>query len=139
MFYKIGWERQVSALKTKLPKIVYEVLLASTAILDTEYGAQRNYLQSGGYSLIAETEEYIAAIKNTINYETHPCEWAEYLGNDNEYVGAIYLLNDDFSITLYIPTTLWSSAVHFHHWVRSGISPVGFRPYWAHQKPEPTL
>lgn len=111
MLYKIGYERQVPTLKAKLPKIVYEVLLTCTAILDKEYGASRNYLQSGGYSLLAETEEDIAAIKNTINYDSRPCEWAEYLGNDNEYVSAIYLLNDDFSITLYIPTTLAPVAI----------------------------
>ena len=44
-------------LRTRLPERVYEEVLRGAAILDCEYGAQRQYLQSGGYSVIVENEE----------------------------------------------------------------------------------
>ena len=106
MLYRVGTAKELPMLRNRLPEWVYEEMLYNIAILDREYGADRNYLQSGGYCLIAETTEDVAAIKDIINYDTHPFEWADRIGEDGCYISAIYILNDDFSITLYIPTAI---------------------------------
>ena len=39
-----------------------------------------------------------------IDLNTHPCEWADRL--DDEYLSALYLLNDDFSVVVFMPITV---------------------------------
>ena len=57
MLYRIGTMDELSKIAIKLPEAVMEDLVRSTTILDREYGASRDYLTTGGYSLIVETEE----------------------------------------------------------------------------------
>jgi len=57
-----------------------------------------------GYSLIAETADDLASIREIIDFDTHPCEWADRL--DEEYLSALYLLNDEFSIVVFMPVTV---------------------------------
>ena len=111
MLYRIGTEHEVVTLESKLPNRVYDVLFTYTAILDREYGSERNYLQSGGYSLVAETKEDVAVLKKIIDYDTHPCEWLNRLGKDGSYIAAMYLLNDDYSITLFMPLSIAPEAI----------------------------
>lgn len=103
MLYRVGTTKELPVLKSCLPERVYSEVLRGVAILDGEYGADRDYLESGGYSLIAETEDDILAVKKIINYEEHLCEWATTIGRDTGYISALYLLNDDYSIMLYMP------------------------------------
>lgn len=106
MLYRVGTMRELPMLKNSLPEQVYEEVARGIAILDREYGADRDYLQTGGYYLIAETSEDVAHIKNVINYDSHPFEWADRTGENGSYISVVYILNDDFSITLYIPTAI---------------------------------
>ena len=103
MLYRIGTKRELPIVANKLPERVYTELLRSIAILDAEYGEHRNYLLSGGYSLIAETIDDLSRLKATIDYESRLCEWATRIGKDTDYISALYILNDDFSIMLYMP------------------------------------
>ena len=100
MVYTVGTERELSSVENKLPHAVFLELFRSTILLDYAYNPNRNYMESGGYSLIAETEEDVAEIKKRINFETHPCEWVDLV---EDYSISLYLLNDDFSIVLFIP------------------------------------
>ena len=67
---------------SRIPERVYTELLRGTAILDAEYGEDRNYLLTGGYSLIAETADDLRRVKAAVDYEAHPCEWATVIGKD---------------------------------------------------------
>lgn len=101
MLHRIGTEKEITKEAIKgLPEKVVRELVRSTVILDYEYGAERDYLRSGGYSLIAENAEDVEAMGEVIDFMEHPCEWAFLICG---YVTALYLLNDDFSVVVFIP------------------------------------
>ena len=104
MLYRIGTVKEMEFLRAEFPAEVMKKLYHCTAVLDEAYGADRNYLQSGGYSLIAETLEDVSAIGETIGFDTHPCEWADPL--DGGFLSALYLLNDDFSVVVFMPVAI---------------------------------
>ena len=104
MLYRIGTVKEMRSLRNKFSLEVLGQLFVCTAILDDSYGEDRDYLQSGGYSLIAETADDLASIREIIDFDTHPCEWADRL--DEEYLSALYLLNDEFSIVVFMPVTV---------------------------------
>ena len=103
MVYTIGTTREIPSLPCTLPQNVKKELLRCTAVLDREYGEDRDYHQTGGYSLIVETVEDISSIRPTLDLEAHFPEWADRYGN---YAAALYLLNDDFSVVLFIPLAI---------------------------------
>lgn len=111
MLYRVGTQREILSLRSKLPEYVIRELLRCTITLDSEYGANRDYLKYGGYTLIAETTEDVQTIKNTIDYDSHPLEWAEAIGENGEYISALYLLNDDFSIVILLPSAIAPEAI----------------------------
>lgn len=111
MLYRIGTQKEIPALRSKLPEYAGKELSRCTAVLDIEYGAERNYLQSGGYTLILEEEKDLAELRKTINYDTHPCEWATRIGEAGEYISALYLLNDDFSVVVLLPSAIAPDAI----------------------------
>jgi len=87
-----------------LPDVVYREILRCTEILDKEYGDERDYLESGGYTFFAETKADIEKIREIIDFERHPCEWADVLCSEKEaYVSALFLLNDDYSLVVIMP------------------------------------
>ena len=102
MLYRIGTVRELQ--KLSLPEIVHREILRCTEILDREYGAERNYLESGGYTFFAETKEDVEKVREIIDFERHPCEWADWLFSLKQlYVSALYLMNDDYSIVVIMP------------------------------------
>jgi hypothetical protein len=109
MLYRVGTVREIRELKHKFSLEVLGQLFVCTAILDDAYGEDRDYLQSGGYSLIAETTEDISGIREIIDLDTHPCEWADRLEGD--FLSALYLLNDDFSVVVFIPIAIAPSTL----------------------------
>ena len=100
MIYTIGTEKELSQIEDKLPNDVFKALFKSTILLDYAYSPNRNYLESGGYSLIAETQDDVEAMRKAVDFATHPCEWVDRIG---DHIAAMYLLNDDYSIVLFIP------------------------------------
>lgn len=106
MLYMVGTLCETDKLETKLPVSVFTELVRGIAVLDSKYGENRNYQECGGYSLIAETTEDIQEIKNYMDYESHPAEWVTSIGKDSSYLSALYILNDDFSIMLYMPAAI---------------------------------
>lgn len=74
-------------------------------ILDAEYEPTRDYLQVGGYSLIAENLDDIPLIKNHVDFERHPPEWVTRIGNTG-YASALFIMNDDFSIMVFMPISI---------------------------------
>ena len=103
MLYRVGTAQDISSLPLSLPENVYEELLRCTLILDREYGDNRDYLQSGGYSLIAENKDDVLSVKKIIDYDCHYPEWVDKFDG---YVAALFLMNDDYSIMLFSPQTI---------------------------------
>ena len=107
MLYRIGNEQEYAVLEDKLPKRVLSEILRGIVILTSEYGTDGE----GGYTLVAETTEDIAKLKEIIDYYTHPCEWATRIGRDTRYLSALYLLNNDFAIMVYMPVNIAPTAI----------------------------
>lgn len=106
MLHIVGTMREISKLEVKLPVSVFTELVRSVAILDYEYGENRDYRVHGGYSLIAETAEDIREAKNYVDYESHPAEWVTSIDKVSGYLSALYILSNDFSIMLYLPAAV---------------------------------
>ena len=100
MIYTIGNTREISSLPCTLPQSVKKELLRCTAILDQEYGEDRNYHQTGGYSVIVETREDVSGIMPTLSH------FPEWVDRYDSYAAALYLLNDDFSVVLFVPLAI---------------------------------
>lgn len=105
MLYTIGTAHELSILPCHLPQELVTEVLTGLVVLDAEYGESRNYLESGGYSVIAENIEDIPGLKAIIDYEKHPCEWATKIGRSG-FISALYILNNDFSIIVYLPQAI---------------------------------
>ena len=105
MLYTIGTANELFLLPAHLPEELRTEILTGLVVLDAEYGESRNYLESGGYSVIAETVEDIPCLKAIIDYKKHPCEWATKIGRTG-FVSALYILNNDFSIMVYMPQAI---------------------------------
>ncbi len=101
MLYRVGTMKEIEYIRAKFPAEVMARLRHCTGVLDEAYGADRNYLQSGGYTFIAESEWDLAEVRKIIDFDTHPCEWADPL--DGGFLSALYLLNDDFSVVVIMP------------------------------------
>ena len=71
-------------------------------ILDEEYGYDRNWELVGGYSILAETAEDVAGIKQYVDYDRHPPEWVTSIGY-TKIISVLFILNNDFSIMVYMP------------------------------------
>ena len=104
MLYRIGTVKEIRSLHGKFHEDVIEQLHYCTRTLDAAYGADRNYLQSGGYSLIAETANDLSGIREIIDLDKHPCEWADPLNGG--FLSALYLLNDDYSVVVFMPIAI---------------------------------
>ena len=109
MLYRIGTVKEIRPLYGKFPEDVIEQLHYCTRTLDAAYGPDRDYLQSGGHSLIAETADDLSVIREIIDFDTHPCEWVDRL--DGDFLSALYLLNDDFSVVVFMPIAIAPSAL----------------------------
>lgn len=102
MLFTLGTTKEVIHLPNRLPDALLTEVLASLVILDCEYSPDRNYLETGGYSLIAETVEDLPALNAIINTNIHAPEWATRIGRTG-FVSALYIMNDDFSLMVYLP------------------------------------
>ena len=110
MLYTIGPANALSLLPSHLPEELRTEILTGLVVLDAEYSESRNYYESGGYSVIAETIEDLPGLKCIIDYEKHPCEWATKIGRTG-FVSALYILNNDFSIMAYLPQDICPTAI----------------------------
>ena len=106
MLYRIGTTQEADSLCSQLPPAVAEKLLRSISLLDAWYDSPRDYLEIGGYSILIETTEDISELKTIIGIDNHPCEWCSRIADDGEYLYAIYLLNNEFTITVFMPTAI---------------------------------
>lgn len=85
------------ALEGQLPQRVYEEVLRGVAVIDPD--------DTESFSLVADTEEDIAKVREIFDERTHYCEWSTRLGNSG-YISALYLLNNECSVVLYTKESL---------------------------------
>lgn len=109
MLYKLGTLKELDAAGLSLPECVRTELTRDLAILDCEYGAERNWQESGGYSVVLYTKQDLAKLAELVDYTNHPCEWATRLGNG--WMSALFLLGDDYAIMLFIPIAIAPDAI----------------------------
>ena len=105
MYYCLGTTKECAALYAQLPQRVADEVLRGIAVLDCEYGPERDYLSVGGFSVIADTEKDLCKARELFDDRWHYCEWATKLG-DSGYVSALYLLSNEFSVMLYTKESL---------------------------------
>lgn len=105
MFCCFGTVKECAVLYGKIPQRVYDEVLRGITVLDAEYAPTRDYFEIGGYSLIADTKKDLFRARQIFDDSVHSCEWATRLG-DSGYISALYLLNNDLSVMLYIPIAL---------------------------------
>lgn len=111
MLYKIGTQAELAALGIQLPDPTYTELYTSVMILDSEYGENRNYMESGGYSVVLESKEDLPELKRIVDYDAHPCEWATRISGNCGYLSALYLMNDDYAIMAFMPIDIAPDAI----------------------------
>lgn len=102
MLYQLGTAKEVAMLPKHLPEQLLTEVFTGLYVLDSEYGFDRDYRESGGFSLIAETADDLPALNAVINTSIHAPEWATRIGRTG-FVSALYIMNDDFSIMVYLP------------------------------------
>ena len=105
MYCCLGTTKECAALEGQLPQRVHDEILRGLVVIDSEFGEERNYLEIGGFSLVADTEEDLSKARELFDDRWHYCEWATRLG-DSGYVSALYLLNNEFSVMLYTKESL---------------------------------
>ena len=105
MYCCLGTTKECEALYGHLPQQIIGEVVRGLAILEEEYGLQRDYFSSGGYSLVADTEEDLYWARKVFDDRLHQCEWATKL-SDSGFCSALYLLSNEFSVMLYIPIVL---------------------------------
>ena len=96
MFYQFNTKTDLSKLPSTFP--LYECIAIKLELMAFE--------GSEGCILLAETIADLDAVRSIINIDVHPCEWAEYADKDHQYVLAVYQLNNDYGIDLYLPTAI---------------------------------
>lgn len=104
MLYRVGTKEEIPILVGRIPDRVLEEIVRGTAILSADYGEKRNYLESGGYSLILDKSEDFLAVWEIIDSD-YPFEWATRIGK-TEWASVLYVLNNDFSLVLYAPVAI---------------------------------
>ena len=111
MLYKIGTLKELDAAKLTLPECVMTELTRDIAILDCEYGKDRNWRESGGYSLIVEATDDLHEFARIVDAGKHPCEWATRLGRDSGWISALFLFGDDYAIMVFMPIAITPDAI----------------------------
>ena len=103
MVYKLRTLRDADALPHTFPPRVWEEILHSTAILESEYGEQPDTSGVGGYNMVVETKDDLEAISREIDLNAHLPEWVCPL---DSFTSALYVMNDDFVILLFLPVAI---------------------------------
>lgn len=102
MLFKVGTTSEIVQCLDVFPLEVVDELMVTCRRLDLVYGEDRDYLKTGGYSIVLQSIDDITTLNEIVNITTHSCEWANKLG-ESGYVSALYVLNNDFSVAVIMP------------------------------------
>ena len=85
----------------EVPEEVLTELIRGAAVLEAEYGDDG----AGGYAIVMQSAADMEEAKDLVDYSTMICEWATRMG-DSGYLSALYILDNEFSVVLYMPISL---------------------------------
>lgn len=102
MLYRIGHKKDVYSCGCNFHKRALQEVYTGLMILDETYGYDRDWENVGGYSILAETAEDVAAIKAFVDFDKHSPEWVTSISY-TKIISALFIMNDDFSIMVYMP------------------------------------
>ena len=110
MLYIIGTTAEIPTLPNHLPEKLRSEIFQGLVVLDAEYGADRDYLATGGYSVFAETIEDIQELRCKLDIQEHTPEWATRIGSTG-YLSALFIINNSFSIMAYMPVAIAPTSI----------------------------
>ena len=110
MLVKFGTVKEVYDAAFSYPHEVITELFIGCELLDAEYGKERDYTEVGGYSIVIDNVDDLSQLRDIVNYDHHLCEWATRLGKSG-YVSALYIMNNDFSIIVFMPESIAPSSI----------------------------
>lgn len=102
MLYRIGHKKDVYSCGCNFHKRALQEVYTGLMILDETYGYDRDWENVGGYSILAETAEDVAAIKAFVDFDKHSPEWVTSI-SFTKIISALFIVNNDFSIMVYMP------------------------------------
>ena len=105
MLQKIGTVAQIKTIKEQLHPDLYQAVLHDLHLLDFAYGTDRDYFSLGGYSIVIDSESDLKELKSIVDFETHFPEEVLLFSSCN-YLAALFVINDDFSIMVWLPVSL---------------------------------
>lgn len=105
MYCFLGTTKECEALYGQLPQTVLGELVRGLAVIECEFGFERDIFESGGYSVVATTEDDLNRARRVFDDRLHKCEWSTKL-SDSGFCSALYLLSNEVSVMLYIPIAL---------------------------------
>lgn len=108
MLRKIGTVAQVKKIKEQLHPDLYQAITHDLYLMDSIYGSGRSYFTHGGYSVIVDSKDDLPELQNIIDLKSHAPEELQFYSSCN-YLSALFLMNNDFSIMVWIPASLVKS------------------------------
>ena len=105
MLQKIGTVAQVKKIKEQLHPDLYQAVVHDLHLLNSAYGTDRDYFSLGGYSIVINSESDLKELKSIVDFETHFPEEVLLFSSCN-YLAALFVINDDFSIIVWVPVSL---------------------------------
>lgn len=94
----------------KLPQEVVKAIEEVAAILDNEYGEERDVDGSdGGYILVIESKDEFENLKDIyIDMDDIIAEYVDLIkvADGEDYTNSLIILNNDFAISLMMPITI---------------------------------
>ena len=106
----VGTLNEVQKLKGMFLDSLLDAVSKDCEILDAEYGDDRNYCVSGGFAVIVECIEDFEHLRKIINFNIYMYEFFNVIA-DTSYVSAVYVINDDYAISVFMPLTLAPTSI----------------------------
>jgi len=101
MVYKLGTAEDMKMLPQLEPSL-RDYIKYLLLVLDTEYGTDRDIENSdGGYVVFVTEDTPMNEIKEAFDYTRHTVEYVEV---GEAYSTAVYLLNNEYTVMLIMPT-----------------------------------
>ena len=96
MVYKLGKISDLAILPS-IDTIAYDMIFEYVKVLSYEYGENRNIEGDGGYVLFATESSDLEELKSYFDYSK---SIPEYVNRSGDYCCAMYILNNDFAVTV---------------------------------------
>jgi len=101
MVYKLGRVEDIKMLPQLEPSL-RDYIKYLLLVFDSEYGTDRDIESSdGGYVVFATEDTTMHEVKEVFDYAKHTVEYVEI---GERYSTAVYLLNNEYTVMLIMPT-----------------------------------